>query len=119
LRKGTRDVGSLCSINLVQINAADPFGSEQVGSGSPLLLCLLQTLYGFRGECACDPIVGAIAALGIEGGQPRKMDRFGNRIFFAGALKKQFCLLQELGERRLSVRLMDNACCLLRLRFKM
>lgn len=112
-------MGSLCSIDLVQINTADSFSSEQIGSGSPFLLCLLQTLNGFRGECACDPIVGAVAAFGIEGGQPRKMDRFGNRIFFTGALKKQFCLLQEFGERRLSVRLMDNACCLLRLRFKM
>ncbi|MCR9233793.1 MAG: hypothetical protein NXI29_22575 [bacterium] len=27
------------------------------------------------------------------------MNRFGDRIFLAGTLKEQFCLLQEFGER--------------------
>jgi len=117
--KGTCDVGGLCAVDLIQINAPHAFGGKLLGGGAPCLLSLLQTLDGVRREVTGNLVVRTVAALGVESRQSREVNRFGNRILLAGALKEQLCLLQEFGERRLSMRLVEQVNGLARRLFKL
>lgn len=98
----------LRAVDLIQINAAYSFGRKQVGRSASCLLSLMQAFNRLRRKVSGDLVVRTVAALGIKGSQTRKVNRFGDRIFLAGALKEQFCLLQEFGERRLRMRLVQQ-----------
>ena len=119
MRKRACEVSGLRAVNLIQINTAYSFSSKQFGSGASRLLCLMQTFDRLGRKITGDLVVGTVAALGIKGGQTRKVNRFGDRIFLAGALEEQFCLLQEFGERWLRVRLVQQVGRLARCLFKL
>ena len=119
MREGAGQVSGLCAVDLIQINAAYSFGRKQVGGSASRLLSLMQAFNRLRRKVSGDLVVRTVAALGIKGSQTRKVNRFGDRIFLAGTLKEQFCLLQEFGERWLRMRLVQQVRRLTRCLFKL
>jgi hypothetical protein len=119
VREGAGQVSGLCAVDLIQINATYSFSCKQVGRSASRLLSLMQAFNRLRRKVSGDLVVRTVAALGIKGSQTRKVNRFGDRIFLAGTLKEQFCLLQEFGERWLRMRLVQQVRRLTRCLFKL
>lgn len=112
-------MSGLSAVDLIQINAAYSFSCKQVGGGASCLLSLMQAFDRLGRKITGDLVVRTVPALGIKGCQTREVNRFGDRIFLTGALKEQFCLLQEFGERWLRMRLVQQVRRLARCLFKL
>ena len=112
-------MSGLSAVDLIQINAAYSFSCKQVGGGASCLLSLMQAFDRLGRKITGDLVVRTVPALGIKGCQTREVNRFGDRIFLTGALKEQFCLLQEFGEWWLRMRLVQQVRRLARCLFKL
>lgn len=119
MRESAGEMSGLCAVDLIQINAAYSFSCKQVGRSASRLLSLMQAFNCLWRKISGDLVVRTVPALGIKGSQTRKVNRFGDRIFLAGTLKEQFCLLQEFGERRLRMRMVQQVRRLARCLFKL